>query len=138
MKLARKRRPKGDTVTDKQHLVEGTWYRTPMDDSSHLWCGDGNATVCGRYLEYPWYYHEGWDVFFGEYWVQVDTRKNGQCALCRTVDKKAKQDAVWLQEIEAAADKYGVTPKYPEDRRPDRWPPRLRPWQEAASRLYVG
>jgi len=96
LKLRRKRAPKGHVLKHQRELNTTTRYRTPMDDSGHLWEEDTQFFRCGRYVEYPLYYREGWDHFFGVYWVQVDARKEegNICALCkkkRTAEEEAAE-----------------------------------------------
>lgn len=138
--MMRKRTPTGKTVDRLSDLDTTTWYRTPMDDSSHLWDGVGNGTLCGRYLEYPQYYSDGWDLIFGPYWVQVDERKNGQCALCKGQVKARDKQIKLDMEAEAAARKFSLTTRHPEglavgqdERRSD-----IERWSKAARHLYVG
>ena len=85
-----KRGPKGHVLTHQRELNTTDRYRTPMDDSGHLWKEDTRFFRCGRYVEYPAYYKEDWDLIFGVYWVQLDARKEDGniCSLC-----KAKRSA---------------------------------------------
>ena len=140
--LTRKRAPKGHVLTHKRELNETDRYRTPMDDSGHLWEVGTKFFRCGRYIEYPLYYYEGWDAAFGTYWVQIDTRaeKGNICSLCNA-DRKADVDLVKsYADIERAARKFNVTVHYPApDVEENDIPEAYTRWiGEKANRLYAG
>jgi hypothetical protein len=141
-KLRRKRWPKGHVVTDRRELDETTMYRTPMDDSGHLWERGSIFFRCGRYIEYPHYYSEGWDHLFGVYWVQVDTRKEqgNICAFCKESRTAEAEQAERDAEVEIAARKYNVSPVYPKQHTMNLKPRHLRVWldNDRLEQLHVG
>ncbi len=116
-KLARKRAPKGDPLTSATQLRSDVRYRTPMDDKGHRWEPGTIFFACGRYIEYPAYYEEGWDILFGPYWVKEDTRKQQHCAICFNVQAE-KQQAQFIADMGVSARKFGITPKFPKE---DTW-----------------
>lgn len=112
-KMLRKRAPKGQVVTDVRELDANTKYRTPMSDDGHLWREGTRFFECGMWIEYPHYYEQGWDILLGPYWVQVDTRKGNDCHVCKSA-RPSKGN--WEQDILAAAAKFNVEPKSPEEK----------------------
>ena len=112
--LHRKRRPKGDPLTSATQLVRGERYRTPMSDLGHKW-EEGIFFACGRYVEYPEYYNEGWDHLFGVYWVMHDPRKQQKCAVCYDAVKERNAKAA-VAENTKSANKLRVVTQYPVDK----------------------
>jgi hypothetical protein len=141
-KLLRKRRPKGTEVKHRKELNADDMYRTPMDDSGHLYRDGSIFFECGRYVEYPYFYDEGWDMFFGPYYVQVDTRKRdgNLCVLCKAQRAAAAEQEKWDLASERAARSHGVTTKYPAAKKRDDTPPEAIRWlgRDKARRLYAG
>lgn len=111
--LHRKRTPKGEPLTRASQLVSGGKYRTPMSDLGHRW-EEGLFFACGRYVEYPLYYQEGWDMLFGPYWVMEDGRKQQKCALCYDAVKERNAKRAVEENIKSA-NKLGIATKWPED-----------------------
>ena len=112
-KLRAKRAPSGRPLLSANELRADVKYRTPMDDSGHLWMEGTRFFECGRYVEYPWYYVEGWDHILGQRYVQVDERKGNVCALCKAARKKVADGRAWQDELQRAAKKHGVRQKRP-------------------------
>lgn len=139
-KVMRKRPPAGRSVLSASELSIEKRYRTPMDDSGHLWAEGTRFFRCGRYAEYPWYYEEGWHMFLGERYVKVDTRKGGACALCNQAVKDEKDTERWHNELVRVGEKYGVEQKWPQGskRRGGAVPPAYTKWiGTKARKMYV-
>lgn len=113
-KLHRKRAPKEEPLTRASQLRWGERYRTPMSDLGHKW-EEGIYFACGRYVEYPLYYDEGWDHLLGPYWVKPDPRKKQKCATCYDAVKERNAKAAVLENTKSA-NKLGVVPKHPADK----------------------
>lgn len=143
-KLGNKRWPNGPVITDAADLRTDVMYRTPMDDSGHLWLEGTIFFLCGRYVEYPWYYEEGWDLLLGtDLWCQEDTRqeKNNLCAYCKEFRKAAQEQAKWDAACEKAARRHGVTTVYPKGHRlEEKTPSAYTAWlpKKRLEQLYVG
>jgi hypothetical protein len=120
--LRRKRTPKGEPLTRASQLVSGERYRTPMSDLGHRW-DEGIFFRCGRYVEYPLYYEEGWDHLFGPHWVLPDPRKQQKCAVCYDAVKERNAKRAVEENIKSA-NKLGVVPKWPEEDKQTRVIPR--------------
>ena len=114
LRLARKRAPKEESLTSAGQLVPGERYRTPMSDNGHRW-DEGIFFRCGRYVEYPEYYNEGWDHLFGVYWVKPDPRKQQKCATCYDA-VKARNAKAAVAENTKSANKLRVVTQYPVDK----------------------
>jgi hypothetical protein len=120
--LLRKRTPKGEPLTRASQLVPGGRYRTPMSELGHRW-DEGIFFKCGRYVEYPLYYDEGWHLLFGDYWVKEDPRKQQKCAVCYDAVKERNAKRAVEENIKSA-NKLGIATKWPEEDKERRAIPR--------------
>ena len=140
-KQLRKRFPKDNEITLVSQLNGDDRYRTPLSDLGHRWEVGSIFFVCGRYVEYPEYYREGWDHMYGPHKVWLDTRsaQSNECKVCKGLLDKRNKDVPDLDRMVSVANKKGVTMKFPETKTTEIVPHAIERWARGrrVERLYV-